>query len=607
MTDIAPAPPSDDDLTAASIEWNLDDLVDGDGVQGVDAIMDEASEIATNIAAAKGTLADLDASGLASLMRLVESFHETVTRAASYAQLRFAVDTSDGALFQKVQEAAAQLSTQILFVDLEWAALSDERVDELLADEALDFCAHHLRGERRYKDHLLSEAEEALLTEKSVTGASAWSRLFSQLTSEISVDLPTDDGDGTRAASLEESLSLLAAPDADVRSGAAAAVSAALQPGLSTRAYVFNTLLQDKAVTDRLRGYPTWVSSRNLSNEATDDSVQALVDAVVGRYDIPQRWYRLKSEILGHELFDHDRMASVAESESRIGWNEASSLVLGAYESFSPELATVAREFFDNDWIDAPMRPSKRPGAFCSYTVPSAHPYLFLNWTGRSRDVMTLAHELGHGCHASMSRPKGIFHFMTPLTLAETASVFGETLTFQSLFEQTTDPSERLALLAENIEGSIATVFRQTAMNRFEDRVHTERRTAGELSPDRFGDLWIETQSAMLGDSVTLTDGYRDWWSYIPHFMATPGYVYAYAYGQLLALSVYRQYELQGSDFVSRYLSMLSSGGSLPPEELGRIVGCDLADPGFWTSGLELVERQLEQAEQAWFEVKAER
>ncbi|NOX31267.1 MAG: M3 family oligoendopeptidase, partial [Actinobacteria bacterium] len=444
--------------------------------------------------------------------------------------------------------------------------------------------------------------EEAILSEKSITGASAWSRLFSQLTAEISVELADDQG--ASSVSLEEALSSLAAPESSTRADAAAAITTALSNGLSTRAFVFNTLLQDKSITDRLRSYPTWLSGRNLSNEATDESVQALIDAVVSRYDIPQRWYRLKAQILGQELFDYDRMATVAETETRVGWAEATEIVLDAYGAFSPELASTAKRFFDERWIDAPIRPAKRPGAFCSYTVPSHHPYVFLNWTGRPRDVMTLAHELGHGCHAFMSRPQGVFHFQTPLTLAETASVFGETLTFQAMLAAASDPRDRLALLAENIEGSIATVFRQIAMNRFEDSVHAERRDVGELSTDRFGDLWIDSQRAMLGESITLTHGYRDWWSYIPHFIGTPGYVYAYAYGQLLALSVYGQYKSQGPDFVSRYLSVLSSGGSMPPEELGLIVGCDLGDPGFWMGGLDLVEKQLDLAEAAWDELK---
>jgi oligoendopeptidase F len=308
----------------------------------------------------------------------------------------------------------------------------------------------------------------------------------------------------------------------------------------------------------------------------------------------------MKARILGLDrLADYDRMASVADTESHIGWTAARELVLDAYRSFSPQLADVAGRFFDEGWIDAPVRSGKRPGAFCAYTVPTHHPYLLLNWTSRTRDVLTLAHELGHGLHAFLAREQGEFHQSTPLTLAETASVFGETVTNGRLLSTLDDPNERLALLASIIEDSIATVFRQVAMNRFEALVHTERRTAGEISVDRFGDLWAESQTEMLGDAVEVTDGYRSWWSYIPHFMNTPGYVYAYAYGQLLALSVYRQYETQGSDFVPRYLHLLSAGGSMPPAELGRIVGVDLDDPDFWTGGLSIIEAQLDAAEEA--------
>jgi len=273
--------------------------------------------------------------------------------------------------------------------------------------------------------------------------------------------------------------------------------------------------------------------------------------------------------------------------------------VLAAYRSFSPELADVAEQFFDGAWIDAPVRPGKRPGAFCAYTVPSHHPYLLLNWTGRARDVATLAHELGHGLHAMLAREQGIYHQTTPLTLAETASVFGETVTSSALLAQIDDPGTRFALLASTLEDSIATVFRQVAMNRFEDAVHTERRTVGELAVERFGELWVETQSAMLGDSVELSEGYATWWSYIPHFIGTPGYVYAYAYGQLLALSVYARYQAQGDEFVPAYLDLLRAGGSRPPEELGRIVGVDLADPRFWDGGLAIIDAQLAAAEAA--------
>jgi len=321
---------------------------------------------------------------------------------------------------------------------------------------------------------------------------------------------------------------------------------------------------------------------------------------VQARYDLPQRWYALKAQLLGlPKLADYDRMASVATADEQFGWSAARDLVLDAYASFSPDLAAIATRFFDEAWIDAPVRPGKRPGAFCAYTVPSQHPYLLLNWTARRRDVLTLAHEMGHGLHAYLAREQGIYHQTTPLTLAETASVFGETVTFGRLLDATTDPAARLALLAESLEGQIATVFRQVAMNRFEDRVHTQRREEGELSVDQFNDAWAATQHALLGDTVEITDGYRTWWSYVPHFIATPGYVYAYAYGQLLALSVYRAYEQRGTDFVPQYLDLLAAGGSRSPEELGAMVGLDLADPAFWDGGLAIVAEQLAEAERA--------
>ena len=588
------------------VTWDLSHLLDGnaDGPAAEAAVLellDQADGEADALAAVRGTLAAVDAGALAEVMRAMEAMQEKVGRAAAYASLRFATDTTDatrGALMQKVQERYTAINTKLIFFDLEWAALPDDRADALLADERLDFCRHHLASARRYKDHLLSEPEEKILTEKGVTGRSAWARLYSEQQSTIEVVL--DDG---RVGQLEEGLSRLSSPDREVRRAAAEAVTEGLKPGLRTRAFIFNTLLADKATDDRLRGYETWISSRNLSNEAPDESVATLVEAVRKRNDIPQRWYALKARLLGLDrIADYDRMASVAESEDEIGWDEARTIVLDAYSSFSPEMASTAARFFDEQWIDAPPRPGKRGGAFCSYTVPSVHPYVFLNWTGRRRDVMTLAHELGHGLHAYLAREQGIFHQTTPLTVAETASVFGETVTFGRVLESVTDPADRLALLATNIEDAIATIFRQTAMNRFEDLVHTERRTAGELSVDRFGELWAESQSEMLGDAVEITEGYRTWWSYIPHFINTPGYVYAYAYGQLLALSVYRQYEEQGSDFVPRYLHMLASGGSMAPEELGRIVGCDLADPHFWDGGLDIVEQQLEAAETAAFD-----
>jgi oligoendopeptidase F len=453
------------DLLASDVAWDLEPLVEGRGPAGVDELLDEAAGLADELTRHRGHVAELDAAGLAGVMRALAEVTERIERAGSYASLRFSVDTADperGALMQHVEERATAIGTELLFFELEWAALPDDAAEALLSDDGLEFCAHYLRSARRYRAHLLSEPEERIMAEKAVTGRGAWSRLFSELTSAITVDL---DGE---TLSLEQGLSQLQSPDRQQRLRAAKAVSAGLQPGLRTRAYVFNTLLADKSTDDRLRHYSSWLTSMNLANEASDESVEALVAAVRRRYDIPQRWYSLKARLLGVDrLADYDRMASVADSDQEFGWSEAKELVLDAYASFSPELAGIANRFFDESWIDAPIRPGKRPGAFCAYTVPSLHPYLLLNWTARRRDVLTLAHEMGHGLHAYLARGQGVFHQGTPLTLAETASVFGETVTFGRLLSATDDPNARLALLAESLEGQIATVFRQTAMNQF--------------------------------------------------------------------------------------------------------------------------------------------
>jgi oligoendopeptidase F len=584
---------TDADLTASDVVWDLGTLLPDPGDEGINELLDAADTRADELAQMRGHVAELDAEGLAKFMHGMAELIELVGRAGNYVGLDFATDTTDparGARMQRVEERGTVISTKLLFFELEWAELPDAKVDELLADDRLDFARHHLRSERRYRPHLLTEPEEVVLTEKAITGRSAFERLFEEQVSSISVDL---DGAPT---TLEAALARLQAPDREVRKAAAEAVTKGLEPGLRTRSFVLNTLLADKSVDDRLRHFDSWVASRNLANEAGDESVQALVDAVQSRYSIPQRWYALKAQLLGIDrLADYDRMASVADVEAQIGWGTAKELVLDAYGSFSGELADTAQRFFDGAWIDAPARPGKRPGAFCAYTVPSHHPYVLLNWTSRQRDVLTLAHELGHGLHAYLARDQGVFHQSTPLTLAETASVFGETVTFGRLLEEVTDPQVRLALLASNLEDQIATVFRQIAMNRFEHAMHTERREAGELSVERFGELWTDSQTAMLGDSVEVTEGYRTWWSYIPHFIATPGYVYAYAYGQLLALSVYAQYEARGADFVPQYLDLLRAGGSKSPEELGRLVDVDLADPGFWDRGLDIIERRLDE------------
>ena len=582
------------------IAWDLDPLVEGEGPDGAERMLDEAEERAARFAERyAGRVAALDGPELAEAMAETQAIVELVGRAGNYAHLRFSVDTLDpanGALVARVSEKATAVETKLLFFDLEWAALDDDRAEELLAADGLDTSRHYLRTVRRYRPYLLTESEEKVMSEKSVSGREAWARLFSEQTSAILVDTPGDE----EPVKLDVALSRLLSPDREVRRTTAEAVTEALAPNLRTRAFIYNTIAQDKATDDRLRGYPSWISSRNLSNEASDESVQALVEAVRANYDLPQRWYALKARILGVDrLADYDRSASIATEEVQIEWPEATEIVLASFSDFSPVLHDTAKQFFDGHWIDAPVRPGKRGGAFCAYTVPSVHPFVMLNYTSRRRDVLTLAHELGHGMHAALAQPRGILEQHTPLTLAETASVFGETLVFRRLLDAADTPASRLSLLAENIEGSIATVFRQVAMNRFEHLVHTARRGEGELSVERFGELWADSQTELFGDAVEVTEGYRTWWSYVPHFISTPGYVYAYAYGQLLALSVYHRYLAEGESFVPSYLELLSAGGSRSPEELAAIAGLDLADPEFWNDGLKLVREQLGAAEDA--------
>ncbi|MDQ3572301.1 MAG: M3 family oligoendopeptidase [Actinomycetota bacterium] len=588
------------DQALAEARWNLDPLVDGKGAEGTLALLDAAREAARAFADAhRGKVAELDADGLVAAMGELEVLFEKVGRAGSYASLWFTIDTADperGALMQEVQERGAEIETALLFFELEWNELADDRAEELLADDRLDFCRHHLRTTRRFRPHQLTEPEERIMTEVEVTGGSAFRRLFTELTSALIVELPDSDA----PVPLMEALSRLQDPDRERRATAASGVTQALQPGLRTRAFIFNTLLQDKSTKDRLRSYEHWLAARNLSNEASDESVAALIDAVVGNYELARRWYRLKARLLGLDKLAHyDRMAPVVGEERRIGYADARELVLDCYRGFSPELGDAAAGFFDGDFIDAPPEPGKRGGAFCAYAVPAVHPYVMLNYTSRSGDVLTMAHELGHGVHAYLARDQGLFQFSTPLTVAETASIFGETIVLERLLADAPDAAARLSLLAESLDGAVAAVFRQVAMNRFEDRIHRRRREQGEISVDALSELWQETQADLLGDSVEPSDEYGSWWSYVPHFVDTPGYVYAYAYGHLLALSVYRRYEEAGEGFVPSYLDLLRAGGSRSPEELGQIVGVDLTDPGFWQAGLDLIARQLDAAEAA--------
>ena len=585
---------ADPELLAS--EWDLAPLVDAEGDDGARRLLEEAATRAEAFAASyAGRVAELDADGLRDAMRELASISELAGSAASYASLRFSTDTADparGALLAHVQEQSTAISTNLLFFELEWAALDDADAEALLDAADLDFCRHYLRSARRYRPHLLSEPEERILAEKSIASEAAWERLFSELVSAVRVQLDEEE------VSLDVALSQLLAGDRAVRRGAADAVTTALAPGLRTRAFIYNTLVQEKAVDDRLRNYPNWMAARNLANEVSDESVTALIEAVRNRYDIPQRWYRLKAQLLGLDrLADYDRSAPLATDEVKFAYSDARELVLSTYSAFSPTAGAITRRFFDEHWIDAPVRPNKRGGAFCSYTVPSAHPYVMLNYTSRRRDVLTMAHELGHGLHAALAQPRGVFHQSTPLTLAETASVFGETLVFERMLEQTSDDRARLDLLADRIDGAVATVFRQIAMNRFEDSIHTRRRERGRALHGH--DLWD-----LAGDPVRAVRRLGRAQRLLPDLVVLHSPLHRQS-GLRLRLRLRPAAGAVG-------IRPLSRGGRavrspLPrtagrrrlrsPEELGAIIGIDLSDPGFWDAGLRLVEEQLAAAE----------
>ena len=586
---------------AEDVAWDLSDLFAATDDPRIDEVVAEAdADAAAFRERYHGKVAELDAAALAEAVSEHERIEESVVRALTYAHLFFATNMADpvrGALVARLGEKAAALETQLLFFGLEWAAAPDDVAERVLADPALDHWRHHLRSLRKFRPYLLSEPEERVVTEKTVSGVSAWSRLYEEQLGALRVALDGED------VSLETAMSRLYDPERATRRTAAEAITEALGPGLRTRTFVFNTILLDKSIDDRMRGYPTWITARNLANETTDEAVDALVEAATSRYEVARRYYRLKARLLGLERLDHfDRFAPVSTDTQRTSWDEARRVVVGAYAAFSDEAGTIVSRFFDDNWIDGPVRPDKRTGAFCATTVPGVHPYVLMNYTGDRRSILTLAHELGHGLHGVLAQPLGLFNSSTPLTTAETASVFGEALTFELLLANEDDPRRRLDLLTGRIEDAIATTFRQIAMNRFEHAVHTERREQGEVSSERIGELWLEAQTTLFGDSVSV-EGYTPWWSYIPHFTGTPGYVYAYAYGYLFSLAIYRRYVTEGDSMVGPYLDLLRAGGSRPPEELARIVGLDLTDPEIWASGIDALSEELDEAERLAAEI----
>ncbi len=582
---------------AENIHWDLTHLYLNESAMKND-LADMVEEGVKFNQSWRGRIADLSASQLYQVLTEFESLQERTGKAMTYAYLSWATETHNperGALLQYARELFTQISKSLIFFGLEWMKVENDQAKSLMKSDELAKYRHFLECERLLKDYTLSEPEEKILAETLVTGRSAWMRYFTETMSGMRFSLRGEE------LPQEHLLTKLHVRDRELRKEAADSFTRGLVSKEHTLTFIFNTLLADKASSDRMRGLPHWIKSRNLSNEIADETADALVEAVVNRYDLVARFFNLKSKILGFSpLYDYDRYAPVGESDTHYSWDEAREIVLASYQEFHPLLAEIATRFFNEKWIDAPVQEGKQGGAFSHGAVPSVHPYILLNYTGRARDVQTLAHELGHGVHQFLSREQGYLQASTPLTTAETASVFGEMLTFQRLLSKESNSRNVLTLLVSKIDDTMATVFRQVSMNRFEDAIHTARREQGELSADKFAEYWIATQSAMYGNSVSLTDQYRHWWSYIPHFLHTPGYVYAYAFGELLVLALYARYLESPEEFPAQYIELMRAGGSDWPHILVGRLEVNLQDPSFWQQGLNAIEDLIEQAETSY-------
>ncbi len=582
-------------LGTEDIVWNLDGLyesVDDELIRDdLDLCNQEAGLL---VELCQGKLAELNPKDFARTLRRLERIAENLGRRESYAFLNFStrVDNSQaGAFLQQITEETSMVRRQLIFFELEWGRLEDSQAEEFLEYEDVKKYRHYLLKIRRQAVYFLSLGKEQLLETISPVGRNSWNLLFEKVMENMRF--------GERQRCEEEVLADLYSPERNIRKNAAREMSDGLQGQLHVLTHIFNTMAAEKMIVDRERGYDSWLSSMNLDNELSDDIVETLITAVTGRYGIVQRYYHLKKEFLGiGELVDYDRYAPVpGMAETFISWSECRRIVMDAFAGFSPDLAEIGEKFFSENWIHAPLARGKQAGAFAHPCVPDSHPCILVNYTGNLRDVSTVAHELGHGIHQYLAAGQGMYNSETPLVLAETASVFAELLVFKAQLALLTDSQARASFICGKLESIFATVFRQVAMNRFEEGMHNGRRRQGELSPEQLSALWLDSQGAMFGDSVVLSEGYGIWWSYIPHFLRSPGYVYSYAFGELLVLALYARYLEEGDSFVGKYINLLAAGGSMEPAELLAPFAVDLRDPQFWDSGMDIIEQMLVELE----------
>ncbi len=598
----APRAPLDVGAATSGLpSWDLSDLYAGPDDPALARDLDQAAADAAGFQAANaGRLAAMPGDALAAAIAEYERIEEVLGKAMSFASLVFAGDAlkpENGRFYQTLQERVTAISSDLIFFTLELNRLEDRVLEQKLAGSAaLARWRPWLRDLRVFRPHQLSDELEKLLHEKEVTGRSAWNRLFDETVAGMTVDVA-----GERLT-VSAALNRLSDRDRAVRAAAAKGVSEAFGEKVRLFSLITNTLAKDKEIIDGWRHYPRPGSYRNRANMVEDEVVDALVAAVRESFPrLSHRYYAMKAKWLGLEKLQHwDRNAPLPEEDDKpIGWPDAVTRVLESYAAFSPELAALGRRFFEKPWVDAALRPGKASGAFAHPTVPSVHPYLLLNYHGKPRDVMTLAHELGHGVHQILAGQQGYLLSNTPLTLAETASVFGEMLTFRALLDAETDPRRRRAMLAGKVEDMLNTVVRQIAFYRFETLLHDERRQ-GELSHERIAELWMQVQTESLGPAFEFTPDYGVYWAYIPHFVHTPFYVYAYAFGDCLVNALYGVYR-DGSvpDFQAKYLELLRAGGTLRHKELLAPFGLDASDPGFWKRGLDVISGFIDEIEAA--------
>jgi oligoendopeptidase F len=578
--------------------WDLEPIVDNQGEDGARQLLRQARSRADAFATEfAGSIAGLEVDALVRAVGELTETRELLWRASGYARMRGHADSSDpdaGALRGAAETAQAEIDAKLLFFELEWVALDDERAEALLtgAGDRLDFAVHHLRHLRARRPYLLGHEQERILAETGVQRLSAWKRLYSENAARLMADI-----DGATVP-MTQALSLLGSPVRDQRLRAMAAIAAGAAAGLPTRVAAYNQVLGEKAVDDRLRGYPAWLSARNLANETTDAAVENQLAAIAGRYDLPRRWNRLKARLLGVErLATSDLRAPLVSVERPVSFRETQQLITSAWSGFSPRAGAIINAFFTQGLIDAPIRANKQGGALCSQAGASSHPYVLLNYDSRPEDTMSLAHELGHAVHFELARAQRALQCKTSIPMAEVASTFSEALVAQHLMANAADDRERLALLAARLDDAMLNVFEGCALVSAEAQMHHHRREHGDLSAEQLSEIWTSSLSNMWGDTIEIEDGTRLLWSLIPHLISEPGYLYSYSYGLLTAWSAFAHYQQVGETFAEHYLAMLAAGGSRTPEALVAMIGLDVTTPGFWNAGLELLDSMLKEAE----------